>query len=141
MAEMQTEMTLSMVMPATAVSGAVASDTTAATGAYDTVTSQDDCVQCDLPAPTVSVNDYSIYAESITSSGAYDPADPMATFDIVFNVGIREGNTSKTYRIVKRISVNKMKIATEAASSEPAAVVESKGVTLDLKRLRHLAGV
>jgi len=89
----------------------------------------------------------SVYAESISSSGAFDPACDVVSFDVVFSVGILEGNTSKTYRVVKRIGIDKCKIACEAECSSPITVVETKAeekkaeAASVAKRFRILAGL
>lgn len=89
----------------------------------------------------------SVYAESITMSGAYDTESPICTFDVVFNVGIREGEVSKTYRVVKRIGLDKVKLACDAECSAPVSIVEEKTqerkaeAAATAKRFRILAGL
>lgn len=89
----------------------------------------------------------SVYAENITASGAYDPECEVCTFDVVFNVGIREGDTSKTYRVVKRIGIDKVKLACDAECSTPVSVVEHAAeakkaeAAATAKRFRILAGL
>ncbi len=89
----------------------------------------------------------SVYAESITMSGAYSEESPVCTFDVVFNVGIREGETSKTYRVVKRIGIDKVKLACDAECSSPVSIVEEKAearkaeAAATAKRFRILAGL
>lgn len=89
----------------------------------------------------------SIYAESITASGSYDSESPVCTFDVVFNVGIREGDTSKTYRVVKRIGIDKVKLACDAECSSPVSIVEELAqarkaeAAATAKRFRILAGL
>jgi len=88
-----------------------------------------------------------VYPESITPSGAYDEKSPVCSFDIVFSVGIREGDVSKTYRVVKRIGVDKCKLACDAECSTPISVVEDKtkaqqtAALVTAKRFRVLAGL
>lgn len=89
----------------------------------------------------------SVYAESIVASGTYDAESPVCTFDVVFSVGIREGDCSKTYRVVKRIGIDKVKLACEAECSTPVSVVEDKAearkaeAAATAKRFRILAGL
>lgn len=89
----------------------------------------------------------SVYAESITSSGAYDETSESCMFDVVFNVGVREGDCSKTYRVVKRICLDKVKLACEAECSTPVSVVEHADqakkaeAAATAKRFRVLAGL
>lgn len=89
----------------------------------------------------------SVYAESITSSGSYDPESEVCTFDVVFSVGIREGDTSKTYRVVKRIGVDKVKLACDAECSSPVSIVEHATeakkalAAAQAKRFRQIAGL
>ena len=89
----------------------------------------------------------SVYAESITASGSYDGESPICTFDVVFNVGIREGETSKTYRVIKRIGIDKVKLACDAECSAPVSIVEEKAeakkalAAAQAKRMRQIAGL
>ena len=89
----------------------------------------------------------SVYAETISPSGSYDPECEVCTFDVVFNVGIREGEISKTYRVVKRIGVDKVKLACDAECSSPVSIVEEKAQekkaasAAQAKRFRVLAGL
>lgn len=89
----------------------------------------------------------SVYAESIQPSGSYDPECAVCTFDVVFNVGIREGEMSKTYRVVKRIGIDKVKLACDAECSTPISIVEEKSqqkkeeAAATAKRFRILAGL
>ena len=89
----------------------------------------------------------SIYAETITASGSYDSESPVCTFDVVFNVGIREGETSKTYRVIKRIGIDKVKLACDAECSAPVSIVEEKAeakkalAAAQAKRMRQIAGL
>lgn len=102
----------------------------------------------------------SVYANGITpvsgnycapqTSGAESekPADGVAVFDIVFSVGIDCGNgVTKTYQVVKRIGIDKCKIACEAECTTPVSIVESKNekalaeAAETKKRFRILAGL
>lgn len=86
-----------------------------------------------------------VWTDSITPANL-DAADAgVAAFDIVFCVGIScEDGSCKTYKVVKRIGVDKCKIACEAECSSPVSVVESKntdGANQTAKRFRILAGL
>lgn len=89
----------------------------------------------------------SVYADSITPSGSYDETSTVCTFDVVFSVGIREGDTSKTYRVVKRIGIDKVKLACDAECSSPVAIVEHATeakkalAAAQAKRMRQIAGL
>jgi hypothetical protein len=89
----------------------------------------------------------SICAESIQPCGGYDPECEVCTFDVIFNVCIREGDTSKTYRVIKRIGIDKIKLACDAECSAPISIVESKTEALKeqasatTQRFRRLAGL
>ncbi|MBT9137510.1 MAG: hypothetical protein DDT31_00041 [Syntrophomonadaceae bacterium] len=74
--------------------------------------------------------------------------EEVAHFDIVFTVCINCGDgVSKTYQVVKRIGVDKCKIAQEASYSTPVSIVESKNTALQEEasatrtRFRKLAGL
>ena len=89
----------------------------------------------------------SIYPDSITPSGVYSPESPVVTFDIVFSVGVVEDGVSKTYRVVKRIGIDKCKLACDAECSAPVSIVEEKSearkaeAAATAKRFRILAGL
>lgn len=88
-----------------------------------------------------------VYAESISPSGTFDPKSNVMTFDVVFSVGIYEGDVSKTYRVVKRIGIDKCKLACDAECSTPVSIVEEKTearkaeAAATAKRFRVLAGL
>jgi hypothetical protein len=93
----------------------------------------------------------SVYANTITPVSYNMDSTAVAAFDVVFSVGIiGEGGTSKTYQVVKRIGIDKCKIAGEVSSSTPVSVVEAKlepkvetkkPVITEAKRFRILAGL
>lgn len=108
------------------------------------------------PAPAADQR-ISIYPGSITAV-SYSDSDDVAVFDIVFSVGIAgaDFSNSKTYQIVKRIGIDKKKIAAEACTSSPVSVVEGKAQITEAKveptsvekhiiseayRMRRLAGL
>jgi hypothetical protein len=88
-----------------------------------------------------------IYVESIRPT-EYGSTDKIACFDLVLSVGIfcDDGKT-KTYSLVKRIAMDKERIAKQAECGAPISIVEkqaeAKGIlaTPTLSRLRRLAGL
>ena len=106
-----------------------------------------DSIAIGSPANKYDASSVSVYAQSITPI-AYQSADEVACFDVVFSVGINCGDgVSKTYQVVKRIGIDKCKIACEAECSVPVSVVESQqeekkqaGLAA-AKRARILAGL
>lgn len=110
------------------------------------------------PAAVLKPDTITVYAESITAN-AWNDMDPIVSFDVVFTVSIRNNNgedqyagcTTKTYKVVKRIGVDKAKIACDALGSVPVSIVESNDA-LDKKKaaeklnehlaqMRQIAGV
>lgn len=92
-----------------------------------------------------------VYAATITPV-SYGDADPIACFDVVFTVGVNCDGASKTYQVVKRIGIDKCKIAAQASASSPVSVVEdvkpvvkesqqTKPVKSELEIFRRLAGL
>ena len=87
--------------------------------------------------------------QPVPSDGGPAPeVSPVAVFDIVFSVGVDcGGGVTKTYQVVKRIGIDKCKIACEAECSTPVSVVESQSEELKAeaaatkKRFRILAGL
>ena len=92
-----------------------------------------------------------VYANSINPASYGGEANGVAAFDVVFSVGVTcEDGSCKTYQVVKRIGIDKCKIASEAESSTPVSIVEaekveepvqSKPVISEAKRMRILAGL
>lgn len=88
-----------------------------------------------------------IYANTI-SPVSYSSDSAIVAFDVVFSVGCvcPDGKTS-TYQVVKRIGVDKMKMANDAKMTTPVSIVEAKqpekvimaGVTT--ARFKALAGL
>lgn len=107
----------------------------------------DETISIGSPVNERDASCISVYAENITASGVYDDKSATCTFDIVFNVGIREGDVSKTYRVVKRIGIDKVKLACDAECSTPVSIVEEKAearkaeAAATAKRFRILAGL
>ena len=94
-----------------------------------------------------------VYAGNITPV-SYNDTDLIACFDVVFTVGMNCDGQSKTYQVVKRIGIDKIKIAAQASAGAPVSVVESikpvevvkesqqskSGIT-DVQKFRRLAGL
>lgn len=88
-----------------------------------------------------------IYVDSVRPV-EYGSTDQMACFDMVLSVGILcDDGRSKTYSLVKRISMDKQRIAKQAECGAPISVVENqteaKGISAapTLRRIRRLAGL
>ena len=98
--------------------------------------------------PVVDAKRVTIYADKI-SPVSFDDSEAVAAFDVVFCVGVScEDGKTKTYQVVKRIGIDKQRIAAEAERSAPVTVVESKQTTINeqqkvdaVKRARRLAGL
>lgn len=93
-----------------------------------------------------------VYVDSAQVTG-YDQANPMVSVDLVMNVSITEpvsGRTS-TYKIVKRLALDKCKLACDAEHMTPTQVVEAEDDPLEVaqimeqfyaaKRAREMAGL
>lgn len=108
--------------------------------AYDDAS---DSVVVGSPSSSYAPHQVTVYAQSITPN-TYAADSMVATFDVVFSVGIMcEDGSSKTYQVVKRIGVDKCKLAEEAMCSAPVSIVESKkeDAKATAKRFRILAGL
>ena len=89
-----------------------------------------------------------VYADGINPVSYMGDA-PIVTFDVVFSVAITcpVTNTVETYKVVKRIGVDRLKMAECAKMSMPVAVLEQKQPIAEAKALysasdmRRLAGV
>lgn len=77
------------------------------------------------PVPSVQTKNITVYAGNITPV-SYSDSDNIACFDVVFSVGVSCEDGSKTYQVVKRIGIDKQKIAAEAESSLPVSIVEAQ---------------
>lgn len=113
---------------------------------------QDDCsiavgdpaVSCELDPKNIWV-----YMQSMTNIGDTDPNAPVAAFDVVFSIGVADGKGgSCTYQVVKRIGVDKVKLAQQACQGTPVSIVEAKTeekpaqkTFLEGSRFRRLAGL
>lgn len=145
MADITTEMNMPIISaPALGVTGDVNSAMSAPVVAYDDA--QDATIAVGSPAGVFCASDITIYSNSITPV-QYAGSDEVACFDVVFSVGINCDGVSKTYQVVKRIGIDKCKIAQEASCSTPVSIVESKSAALKeeaaatRKRFRRLAGL
>lgn len=88
-----------------------------------------------------------VYANSINPVSSMGDSAIVA-FDVVFSVSCvcpDSGRTS-TYQVVKRIGVDKMKMANDAKMSTPISIVEAKkqstlGLGVSTARFKALAGL
>jgi hypothetical protein len=83
----------------------------------------------------------------------YDPRSPAVLVDMVLSVSVADPNTGslKTYKMVKRISMDKCKLACDAERLTPVQVVEAEDDPLEIaqimeqfyaaKRAREIAGL
>lgn len=107
-----------------------------------------------IGSPATSVPDpktITVYANSITPTSFSGDDSSVAAFDVVFSVGIAGGDgTSKTYQIVKRIGIDKARVAAEVENTAPMSIVEAqpvvktdstKYVLSEVERMRRLAGL
>jgi hypothetical protein len=81
----------------------------------------------DVPADVdlTKFDHISVWAESITSCGS-DATSPMQCFDIIFCVSCTASNgCCTTWKIVKRIAVDKCAMACQAETCSPVSVVEA----------------
>lgn len=95
----------------------------------------------DKSAPEVNL--ITIYADSITPISTFSgDTNPVASFDIIFTVNCvcpKSGNTS-TYKVTKRIGLDKVKMAETAKLSTPVKVIE-KRIGMLPSRYKTLAGL
>lgn len=68
-----------------------------------------------------------VYANGI-SSGSEVPDTNIVTFDVTFSVSCTCPDTGKgsTYQVIKRIGIDKMKMAQDAKMTVPVSIVEAK---------------
>jgi hypothetical protein len=83
----------------------------------------------------------------------YDPKSPIVLVDMVLSVSVTDPSTgsSKNYKMVKRISMDKCKLACDAEHLTPVQVVEAEDDPLEVaqimeqfyaaKRAREIAGL
>ena len=102
----------------------------------------------DRGAMGISPANVCIYADCINPI-SYMGDDPIIAFDVVFSVAVTcpETNTIETYKVVKRIGVDRMKMADQAKSTTPVSVLEAKDEGAEKAkaaqkvRARQLAGL
>lgn len=110
------------------------------------ISSGDSSIAIGAPVSVAPVKNITVYANSITPT-SYGDNDPVVSFDVVFSVGIfDETGATKTYQVVKRIGVDRQKIATDAEATTPVSIVEAKAPlkedkSMSTARLRVLAGL
>ena len=77
--------------------------------------------------PTMDPSTVMVYADSINAV-AYTGDSTIISFDVVFTVSCvcPESGRTESYKVVKRIGVDKMKLANDAKSSVPVSIVEAK---------------
>lgn len=117
----------------------------AAMSAYPTVNDVSELPMIDpalttAPADVYAPSQITVYSNNITPV-AYNPDDTINAFDIVFSVQVVEGSEVKTYQVVKRIGIDKVKLAQQAQFSTPITVVESKKPSINTKNWRRIAGL
>lgn len=90
-----------------------------------------------------------VYANSINPASTAGDGN-MVAFDVIFSVSMStpDTGTSHTFQVVKRICVDKMKMAHEAKMSTPVSVVESVkpepekfAMNVSTARFKQLAGL
>lgn len=109
--------------------------------------SYDDSMVIGDPTSDYDASKITIYANNISSVNTMGEENGIVAFDIVFSVGINCGDSTKTYQVVKRIGIDKCKLAGDAERSTPVSVVEQQSNALKeeaaatRKRFRRLAGL
>ena len=89
--------------------------------------SMDTSIAIGTPASPTPCERITVYAQSITPTEFSGGSNPVAAFDVVFSVGIQcDDGTCKTFQVVKRIGVDKCRIASEVENSTPVSIVEDK---------------
>lgn len=87
-----------------------------------------------VPQPELTVSDptpprdlVGVYAEKISSVSFRDDTD-IAEFDIVFQVNCScpETGSTRIYNVVKRIGVDRYKLADQAKAGAPISIVEAQ---------------
>ena len=100
-------------------------------------------------APGMDPKSVYIYANSINPVSSMDDSNIVA-FDIVFSVSCScpDTGTASTYQVVKRIGIDKMKMADAAKSTTPISIVEAKqpeppkpSLRMSTDRFKALAGL
>jgi len=125
--------------------GYAAMDTSSQVVSLPAVPMTDTGISISAPVSTSPVKNVTVYANSINPV-SYGNDDPIVAFDVVFSVGIvcPDSGATKTYQVVKRIGVDRMKMATDAESTTPVSIVEAKKPMIEgmsTARFKHLAGL
>lgn len=109
---------------------------------------EDTTMAIGTPASVTPCERITVYANQITPIEYANSASPVACFDVVFSVGVQcEDGSCKTYQVVKRIGIDKCRIAAEVENSAPVSIVEAKKPDEKVKvseavvRARRLAGL
>ena len=110
-------------------------------------TSDDPVMTMGDPTTEMDMKNVTVYANSINPV-SYVGDDPIVAFDVVFSVGMTcsDGST-KTYQVVKRFGVDRMKMANDAMHSTPVSIVEAKKPAsqerflVSTERARAMAGL
>jgi hypothetical protein len=107
---------------------------------------EDETIAIGTPEPRAKT--IAVYADSVASTEYCTAPEGIATFDVVFNVTVTDDDGSyKTYKVVKRIGVNKAKLAAEVDNIAPVAVVEAADTKAEknkvsiVEQFRQLAGL
>lgn len=147
MTQATNEMVLSMISAPVMGVGGTTTSTEQGTAMQDDVEMSDSMV-IGAPASMHDPKSITVYANSINPVSYSGDVDGVAAFDVVFSVGMNcADGTCKTYQVVKRIGIDKIKIAHEAESSTPVSIVEARveakkaAALAEAKRFRVLAGL
>jgi len=101
------------------------------------------------PKAVIDHASVTVYANSVNQISYQDVTSEIAAFDIIFSVGIASADgVCKTYQVVKRIGIDKARIAAEVENSAPMSIVEAKKeeqpklkINESVSRARRLAGL
>lgn len=84
----------------------------------------------EIPADISPKHDHiNVYVDSATATGVVS-GSPLVAVDVVLNVSINnpENGSYSSYKIIKRISFDKIKLALQAETETPFQVVEGEAV-------------
>lgn len=90
----------------------------------------------EAPAPVEGPAQENIYVYANSVTGGSDvPGSNITTFDVTFTVSCTcpESGKYTTYQMIKRIGVDKVKMAAEAASTVPVSIVEGTRTAAQVK--------
>jgi hypothetical protein len=110
------------------------------------VSSSDDYIAMGDPSTPKEMDPESVYVYANSINPVSSVGTNITAFDVVFSVSCTcpDTGTTSTYQVVKRIGVDKMKMASAARSSTPVSIVESKKpeqFNYSASRLKALAGL